>query len=50
MAHCVTVLSGEMDYIGRKLRLFESPEGIAVELVQRDDWIRVVTAGTLARH
>jgi hypothetical protein len=26
-----------MDYISRKLRLFEGPEGITVELVQRDD-------------
>jgi len=26
-----------MDYISRKLRLFEGPEGITIELVQRDD-------------
>jgi hypothetical protein len=26
-----------MDYISRKLRLFEGPEGITFELVQRDD-------------
>jgi hypothetical protein len=32
----VTVLSHEMDYISRKLRLFKVPEGITVELVQRD--------------
>ncbi len=32
----VTVLSDEMNYINRKLRLFEGPEGITVELVQRD--------------
>jgi hypothetical protein len=32
----VTVLSDEMNYVNRKLRLFEGPEGITVELVQRD--------------
>lgn len=37
IASGVTVLSEEMDYISRKLRLFEGPEGITVELVQRDD-------------
>ena len=37
VANGVTVLSDEMDYISRKLRLFEGPEGITVELVQRDD-------------
>ena len=26
-----------MDYIGRRLRLFEGPEGITLELVQRMD-------------
>ena len=36
-AHGVVMLSDEMDYIGRKLRLFEGPEGITFELVQRDD-------------
>lgn len=36
-ANGVTMLSDEMDYIGRKLRLFEGPEGITFELVQRDD-------------
>ena len=36
VAHGVTVLSDEMDYIKRKLRLFEGPEGITIELVQRD--------------
>ncbi len=36
VANGVTVLSDEMDYINRKLRLFEGPEGITVELVQRD--------------
>jgi hypothetical protein len=28
------MLSGELDYISRKLRLFEGPEGITLELVQ----------------
>ena len=37
MANGVKMLSDEMDYIGRKLRLFEGPEGITFELVQRDD-------------
>ena len=36
VANGVTVLSDEMDYISRKLRLFEGPEGITFELVQRD--------------
>ena len=30
----VTMLSDEMDYISRKLRFFEGPEGITLELVQ----------------
>jgi len=34
VANGVTVLSDEMDYISRKLRLFEGPEGITLELVQ----------------
>jgi catechol 2,3-dioxygenase-like lactoylglutathione lyase family enzyme len=37
VANGVTILSDEMDYIGRKLRLFVGPEGITFELVQRDD-------------
>ena len=37
MANGVTMLSDEMDYISRKLRLFEGPEGITLELVQRND-------------
>ena len=37
IANGVTMLSDEMDYISRKLRLFEGPEGITFELVQRDD-------------
>ncbi|VIO74908.1 hypothetical protein CI1B_56590 [Bradyrhizobium ivorense] len=36
VANGVTMLSDEMDYISRKLRLFEGPEGITFELVQRD--------------
>ncbi|MBR0798545.1 VOC family protein [Bradyrhizobium jicamae] len=36
VANGVTVLSDEMDYINRKLRLFEGPEGITFELVQQD--------------
>jgi catechol 2,3-dioxygenase-like lactoylglutathione lyase family enzyme len=34
VANGVTMLSGELDYISRKLRLFEGPEGITLELVQ----------------
>ena len=37
VANGVTILSDEMDYISRKLRLFEGPEGITVYLVQRED-------------
>ena len=37
LANGVAMLSEEMDYISRKLRLFEGPEGITFELVQRDD-------------
>ena len=33
-ANGVTMLSDELDYISRKLRLFEGPEGITLELVQ----------------
>jgi catechol 2,3-dioxygenase-like lactoylglutathione lyase family enzyme len=33
-AHGVRWLSDEMDYISRKLRFFEGPEGITLELVQ----------------
>ena len=33
----VPMLSNEMDYIGRKLRLFEGPEGITLEMVERRD-------------
>jgi catechol 2,3-dioxygenase-like lactoylglutathione lyase family enzyme len=42
-AHLVTngvrLLSDEMDYISRRLRLFEGPEGITLELVQ---WVDAV--------
>ena len=34
-AHGVKMLSEEMDYISRRLRFFEGPEGITLELVQR---------------
>ena len=34
VANGVTLLSEEMDYISRKLRFFEGPEGITLELVQ----------------
>jgi catechol 2,3-dioxygenase-like lactoylglutathione lyase family enzyme len=33
-ANGVQLLSDEMDYISRRLRLFEGPEGITLELVQ----------------
>jgi catechol 2,3-dioxygenase-like lactoylglutathione lyase family enzyme len=39
-ANGVTMLNEEMDYISRRLRFFEGPEGITLELVQ---W---VDAGT----
>jgi catechol 2,3-dioxygenase-like lactoylglutathione lyase family enzyme len=34
LAHGVTFLNDELDYIGRKLRFFEGPESITVELVE----------------
>ena len=34
IANGVTMLSEEMDYISRRLRLFEGPEGITLELVE----------------
>jgi catechol 2,3-dioxygenase-like lactoylglutathione lyase family enzyme len=34
IANGVKMLSDEMDYISRKLRFFEGPEGITLELVQ----------------
>jgi catechol 2,3-dioxygenase-like lactoylglutathione lyase family enzyme len=34
VAHGVPVLSDEMDYISRKLRFFEGPESVTVELVE----------------
>jgi len=33
-ANGVTMLSDEMDYISRRLRFFEGPEGITLELVE----------------
>ena len=33
-ANGVNMLSDEMDYISRRLRFFEGPEGITLELVQ----------------
>ena len=35
-ANGVKFLTGEMDYISRKLRFFEGPEGITLELMQWD--------------
>jgi catechol 2,3-dioxygenase-like lactoylglutathione lyase family enzyme len=40
--HGVTMLSDEMDYISRKLRFFEGPEGITLELVE---WVEPDAAG-----
>jgi hypothetical protein len=37
----VTMLSEELDYISRRLRLFEGPEGITLELVE---WVDPNTA------
>jgi len=34
LANGVKLLSDEMDYISRRLRLFEGPEGVTLELVQ----------------
>lgn len=34
VANGVHMLSDEMDYISRRLRLFEGPEGITLELVE----------------
>jgi catechol 2,3-dioxygenase-like lactoylglutathione lyase family enzyme len=34
IASGVTMLSDEMDYLSRRLRLFEGPEGITLELVE----------------
>jgi catechol 2,3-dioxygenase-like lactoylglutathione lyase family enzyme len=36
--HGVTFLSDELDYISRRLRFFEGPEGITLELVE---WVDV---------
>jgi hypothetical protein len=37
MANGVNMLSDEMDYISRRVRFFEGPEGITLELVQLVD-------------
>lgn len=37
LANGVTLLSEELDYLSRSLRLFEGPEGITLELVQWAD-------------
>ena len=37
MANGVHLLSDEMDYISRRVRFFEGPEGITLELVQSVD-------------
>ncbi len=42
VANGVTMLSDEMDYLSRSLRLFEGPEGITLELVQ---WVDPGTVG-----
>ena len=34
LSHGVTFLNDELDYIGRKLRFFEGPESITLELVE----------------
>ena len=40
-AHGVKMLSDEMDYISRRLRFFEGPERITLELVE---WVDPSTA------
>jgi catechol 2,3-dioxygenase-like lactoylglutathione lyase family enzyme len=40
VANGVTMLSEEMDYISRRLRFFEGPEGITLELVQ---WVETAS-------
>ena len=40
-ANGVTMLSDELDYISRRLRFFEGPEGITLELVE---WVDPSTA------
>ena len=42
VANGVTMLSDEMDYISRKLRFIEGPEGITLELVQ---WVEPSSSG-----
>jgi catechol 2,3-dioxygenase-like lactoylglutathione lyase family enzyme len=43
-AHGVPMLNDEMDYISRRLRFFEGPEGITLELVE---WVEPDGAGTV---
>jgi len=48
----VVMLSDEMDYISRRLRLFEGPEGITLELVEgmeADDGTAAPSSGTSAQ-
>ena len=40
------MLSDEMDYISRRLRFFEGPEGITLELVQWVDAGRSLDQGS----
>jgi catechol 2,3-dioxygenase-like lactoylglutathione lyase family enzyme len=49
-ANGVVMLSDEMDYISRKLRLFEGPEGITFELVERKDHRSETSHPTLAQR
>jgi hypothetical protein len=42
VASGVTMLSDEMDYLSRKLRFIEGPEGITLELVQ---WVEPSSSG-----
>jgi catechol 2,3-dioxygenase-like lactoylglutathione lyase family enzyme len=42
LANGVTMLSDEMDYLSRRLRLFEGPEGITLELVE---WVDLGVSG-----
>jgi catechol 2,3-dioxygenase-like lactoylglutathione lyase family enzyme len=54
-ANGVTMLGEELDYISRRLRLFEGPEGITLELVQRvgpgnDQRVPAEAPGTPATH
>ena len=51
MANGVNMLSDEMDYISRRVRFFEGPEGITLELVQLIDSDRPAgVPGAPSRH